>query len=316
MRSHATVSEQGFFGQRAARHFGVIGQEVSTVHLDGELSLAATRLTCGKQVRDRTEPAPPDRAFSLLCPIDALDGHRCWVGGEPQHAGPLPAGSVSLTDLRQRPQWQLSGQVDALQIYIPVRALAAARGYDARATAATLRCDVGRPDPILSALSTTLMRAAQSPSSNTLLIDQLAICLLTHVDEVYGGVDAAERSGAGRLAPWQERRAKDIMAARLASDLTIAQLASECRLTASHFARAFRRSTGMAPQRYLMQLRVAEAKRHLASAHLPLSDIALICGFGDQSHLTRVFKQLVGVPPGAWRRRLDPVAAEGLAASR
>ena len=309
MGSPVSLSTDGFFGQRAARHFGVVGHEVSTVHLNGDLSLATTRLTCGKQVRDRTEPAPPERAFSLLCPIDALEGHRCWVGGEPQHAGPLPAGSVSLTDLRQRPQWQLCGHVDALQIYIPVRALAAARGHDAKASAATLRCDVGRPDPILSALSATLMRAAQSPSSNTLLIDQLAICLLTHVDEVYGGVDPAERSvGAGRLAPWQERRAKEIMAARLASDLTISQLASECRLTASHFARAFRRSTGVAPQRYLMQLRVDEAKRHLAAAHLPLSDIALICGFGDQSHLTRVFKQLVGMPPGAWRRRLEPAA--------
>ncbi len=145
------------------------------------------------------------------------------------------------------------------------------------------------------------MRAAQSTGSNTLLIDQLAICLLTHVAEVYGGPGCAEERTSGRLAPWQERRAKEIMSARLASELTISQLASECRLTASHFARAFRRSTGVAPQRYLMQLRVDEAKRHLAAAHLPLSDIALICGFGDQSHLTRVFKQLVGMPPGAWR---------------
>lgn len=308
MGSAATPATDGFFGQRAARHFGVRGREVSTLRLEGALSLVATRLTCGERMRERTPPAPPDTAFSLLCPIDGLDRHSCWVAGEPQHSGPLPAGSVSLTDLRDEPQWQLCGPVDALQIYVPVGALAAVGERRAQPAVASLRCDAGRPDAILSGLCDTLMRAAQSTGSNTLLLDQLAICLLTHIAEVYGGPGRGEGRASGRLAPWQERRAKEIMAARLASDLTIAQLASECRLTASHFARAFRRSTGVAPQRYLMQLRVDEAKRHLAAAHLPLSDIALICGFGDQSHLTRVFKQLVGMPPGAWRRRLDPTA--------
>jgi AraC family transcriptional regulator len=308
MGSPASTTTDGFFGQRAARHFGVRGREVSALRLEGELSLVATRLTCGERIRERTQPAPPDAAFSLLCPIDRLDGHSCWIAGEPQHHGPLPAGSVSLADLRDKPQWQLCGRVDAMQIYMPVSALAAVGERRLQASAGTLRCDAGRPDPILSGLCDTLMRAAQATGSNTLLLDQLAICLLTHVVEVYGGPGRAEARPSGQLAPWQERRAKEIMAARLASDLTISQLASECRLTASHFARAFRRSTGMAPQRYLMHLRVEEAKRHLAAAHLPLSDIALICGFGDQSHLTRVFKQLIGMPPGAWRRRLEPAA--------
>lgn len=58
----------------------------------------------------------------------------------------------------------------------------------------------------------------------------------------------------------------------------------------------------MAPHRCLTGLRIEEAKALLAQPHLPLADIALICGFGDQSHFTRVFGQIVGVSPGAWRR--------------
>ncbi|WP_457831280.1 helix-turn-helix transcriptional regulator, partial [Staphylococcus aureus] len=80
--------------------------------------------------------------------------------------------------------------------------------------------------------------------------------------------------------------------------MTIAQVAQECRLTPSHFARAFRRSTGLAPHGYLMQLRLEEAKKLLLQPHLPLVDIALICGFGDQSHFTRVFGRLTGATPG------------------
>ncbi|QEL26596.1 helix-turn-helix transcriptional regulator [Bosea sp. F3-2] len=59
---------------------------------------------------------------------------------------------------------------------------------------------------------------------------------------------------------------------------------------------------GVAPQRYLTQLRVEEAQSLLTKGNLPLSDIALICGFGDQSHFTRVFGQMTGESPGAWRR--------------
>jgi len=56
------------------------------------------------------------------------------------------------------------------------------------------------------------------------------------------------------------------------------------------------------PQRHFTQLRIAEARKHLAQEHLPLFDIALICGFGDQRHITRVFQQLAGTSPSAWRR--------------
>ena len=119
MGSPVPLSSDGFFGQRAARHFGVHGQEVSALRLEGELSLVATRLTCGGRLRERTQPAPPDAAFSLLCPIDRLDGHSCWVAGEPQHHVPLPAGSVSLTDLRDKPQWQLCGRHCASVVLLP-----------------------------------------------------------------------------------------------------------------------------------------------------------------------------------------------------
>ncbi len=85
------LSTDGFFGQRAARHFGgVRGQDVSTLRLEGELSLVATRLTCGERRRERTRPAPPDAAFSLLCPIDRLDGHSCWVAVSRNITGRCP----------------------------------------------------------------------------------------------------------------------------------------------------------------------------------------------------------------------------------
>ena len=82
------------------------------------------------------------------------------------------------------------------------------------------------------------------------------------------------------------------------------RLAEECGLSPRHFARAFRQSTGVPPHRWLMRHRVQRAKELLRRQALSLADIALRCGFADQSHFTRVFSREVGFSPGQWRRDL------------
>lgn len=119
----------------------------------------------------------------------------------------------------------------------------------------------------------------------------------------FGGVKpmACVRGG---LAPWQERRSKELMRSRLESDISLAELATECRLSRSYFARAFKKSTGESPHRWLLGQRVETAKHMLLHSETPLSEIALAVGFSDQSHLTKVFARAVGATPGAWRRGL------------
>jgi AraC family transcriptional regulator len=109
----------------------------------------------------------------------------------------------------------------------------------------------------------------------------------------------------GGLAPWQVRRAKEILCANLDGRVPLQEVARECRLSVSHFSRAFRRSMGAAPHNWLLTRRVEAAKEKLRDDRLSLLDVALVCGFADQSHLTRVFTRIVGVSPGAWRRALD-----------
>jgi AraC-like DNA-binding protein len=104
----------------------------------------------------------------------------------------------------------------------------------------------------------------------------------------------------GGLTPWQLRCAHDRIDARLDQEVSLSELASHCGLSISHFARAFARSTGVPPHRWLMQRRVGRAKELMLTG-TPLAEIALMCGFSDQSHLTRVFSQTTGMTPGRWR---------------
>ena len=92
------------------------------------------------------------------------------------------------------------------------------------------------------------------------------------------------------------------MSANLSEEVSLSRLAAECGLSTRHFARAFRLSTGMPPHRWLVRLRVERAKELLQTRALSLVDVALFSGFADQSHFTRVFKAVIGVAPGVWRR--------------
>ena len=128
------------------------------------------------------------------------------------------------------------------------------------------------------------------------------MAMATHVAHVYGGMRPRRIAPIGGLAPWQERRAKEQLAANLAANLTLADLARECGLSIRHFTRAFRGSTGMSPHAWLVHQRIEKAKGLLINSPQVLSDVALQCGFADQSHLTRMFQRAVGISPGAWRR--------------
>jgi len=106
----------------------------------------------------------------------------------------------------------------------------------------------------------------------------------------------------GGLAPWQLRRAKELMTVNLAAQVPLSSLAEACGLSVRHFARAFRRSTGVPPHRWFLAHRLDTAKEQLRDPLLSLAEIALACGFADQSHFTRTFTATVRMSPGAWRR--------------
>jgi AraC-like DNA-binding protein len=104
--------------------------------------------------------------------------------------------------------------------------------------------------------------------------------------------------------PGKEHRAvtlaKELLHAQLAAPPSLEELAAAVNLSPFHFARVFRRATGMPPHTWLMQRRIAQARALLQNGCLPL-EVATQLGFADQSHLSRQFKQAYGVGPGAYR---------------
>ena len=106
----------------------------------------------------------------------------------------------------------------------------------------------------------------------------------------------------GGLAAWQTHRALDYIERNLGSKMRVREIADCAALSERHFSRAFKRSLGSSPMAYVGAQRVERAKLMVASTRTKLTDIALACGFSDQSHLTKSFRRVVGVSPGVWRR--------------
>jgi AraC-like DNA-binding protein len=147
-------------------------------------------------------------------------------------------------------------------------------------------------------------RLRRPDATDQIFVDHLTIAAVGHTLKNYGVGCRATRIAQTALAPWQERRAKELLSSRLDGNIFISDLATECGLPTSVFLRAFRQSTGFTPHRWLIEYRVQQAKQLLArSTDMRLDDIAQACGFANQTHLVRVFKRITGLHPEMWRHR-------------
>ncbi|MEA1650792.1 AraC family transcriptional regulator [Nitrospirillum sp. BR 11164] len=146
---------------------------------------------------------------------------------------------------------------------------------------------------------TTLLRSALALLDND--SGAAATCLQRAADMLRDlAVDAPPLTGG--LVPWQVRRVETYIHDHLAAPIRIRDVAVLVRLSTSYFSRAFRITFGVPFTQYVIHQRMEQAKHLMTTTAEPLSHIALTCGLADQAHLTRLFRQTMGVTPAAWRR--------------
>jgi AraC-like DNA-binding protein len=107
---------------------------------------------------------------------------------------------------------------------------------------------------------------------------------------------------SGGLTAWQIQRVVAFVDEHLSDAVRVEDLRQVVNLSVTYFGRAFRRSFGEAPHAYLIRRRLEFARHLMLTSDITLSELALACGFSDQAHLCRHFRQSVGSSPAAWRR--------------
>jgi AraC family transcriptional regulator len=145
-------------------------------------------------------------------------------------------------------------------------------------------------DEVRGALSHDLLAASVSATRLALLLRESVV------------IPSRPAPSKGGLASWQERKVRDYIDANIDSQILVADLADIVSLSAAHFCRAFKKSFCATPHNYIVRKRVERAQQLMRSTRNPLSQIALDCGFADQTHLSKLFRRLTGRTPNNWRR--------------
>lgn len=166
-----------------------------------------------------------------------------------------------------------------------------------------LKHSFGASDPVIYHLASAVIPMLnQSDESNRFFIDEIMMAMQAHLSVNYGHRGVATSSKDRGLAPWQQRRAKEMLSAHIADGVSVEKLARECSFSRCHFSRAFKLSLGLSPHQYLLQMRVDKAKTQLLNPSLKITDVAIDCGFSDSSHFTKVFSRCTGYSPSYWRQ--------------
>jgi AraC-like DNA-binding protein len=254
---------------------------------------------------DLGQVATPASDRGFVVGLSVGDGHRRRIFQE-HHAAThdFSPGSIYIKDLSADYKADLSGAFDFMLFEIPPASLALLADEADLPSVRSLVAETASEDPVLANLGQALAPALHNPSeASRLFIEQMIAAIGTHLVQRYGG-RLAPTDRKLRLSRAHERIARELLAENLTRGTMIAEVAQACNLSRGHFIRMFRETLGMTPHQWLIRERIQRARALLRETEIPLAEVAVACGFSDQSHFTRIFTSNIGTSPGAWRRQV------------
>jgi AraC-like DNA-binding protein len=233
----------------------------------------------------------------------AIADCQFWVDDKPVPTPYVPSFRSNVIDLDAQPGCWVGNAFDYVLFHVPRKGLDDVAGDLGVGPVDTYRVSMLEEDLVLSQLTKSILPHIGRPGwPFPLALDHLNLILGAHLLQKYGGLRKPPTVSVGGLGPWQKRRATELLNENLSGGIRLSQVAEECGLSISHFARSFKASFGVSTHRWLVQRRIERSQDLLIQTRESLSDIADQAGFADQAAFTRTFHQIVGMSPGRWRR--------------
>ncbi len=162
-------------------------------------------------------------------------------------------------------------------------------------------------DPTLHHIAMALRAGIQTGDAlDRMYGEALSTALAVHLLREYGAAVPGPKRRYGGLPREKLVRAVEYIQDQLDTDLTVSGIAQAVYMSPYHFTRLFKESTGQSPYQYVVDARVRKAKNLLTTGKFTISEAAYHVGFVDQSHLTRHFKRVFGLPPKRLLSRRRP----------
>jgi AraC family transcriptional regulator len=229
------------------------------------------------------------------------------------HAGSKGSpGTLCLMPQGQDSQWHINGEIDFVHLYFSDEILqhyaSTTLGADVRFI--ELKDLLYHQDSELKALFVEYVNLADERTMcSPLFAEQAMHKVLHHLLIHHNGFVVREHKIQGGLSPQHLRFIRDLIHQNLHQKLTIEMLSKEVDLSPFHFARMFKESFGESPANFVTRSRV-EVVKFLLGTSRSLAVISSDTGFSHQSHMTNSFRKLVGLTPGAYRRRVMEMGSQ------
>lgn len=158
-------------------------------------------------------------------------------------------------------------------------------------------------DGLMRGLAELCREAANPDNVFNLMAEGWSIQALAHISRISeaGEEQRAERGG---LPSRSVRRIEEYVRENLSQPISLEELSEIAGLSKRHFLRSFQASVGMTPYKYVLALRIAEAKRQLSETSNSITDVALATGFGHAQHFSTSFRNAAGETPSSYRQRM------------
>ena len=305
---NSSQGAKGAFGDNLAATFHLKESEHVSTAGPGDNVFAITRLQSDTGIPDRTTRVPSEAALLVsvaILPVP-LRAYELWIDGKAIDLPYIPSFRTNVVDLQSDPVCWVGAGFDYVHYHVPRVGLDEIARDHGIEPLGSYKFAQGEHDIVLAQLTRYILPLIGSRDwTNALALDQFSLILGAHVLRNYAGLPPLGGTKRGGLAPWQGRRAVEMMRENLEGNIHLSDMARECGLSVSHFTRAFGKSFGMSPFRWLLERRMDRAKALLVTSDLPIVDIAVQAGFSDQAAFTRAFGRIVGDSPGRWRRALS-----------
>ena len=167
-----------------------------------------------------------------------------------------------------------------------------------------------QPDPLIYGIGLAIEQhlaanIAANVEGEGLYIEHLSNAIAAHLLQHYCTRKIELKTYSKGLERNKLDRAIEYIQSNLAEKIELKDIAKELDISQYYFSHLFRNSTGISPYQYIIQQRVAKVKRMLRDSQMPLTDIALACGFSSQSQMTLHFRKLNNMTPRKYRRNLS-----------
>lgn len=160
----------------------------------------------------------------------------------------------------------------------------------------------GQNDPLIREILLALKVELEAGCpSGRLYGEAMGTALAVHLLKTYTTLQLTPFQSRSGLPQHKLIQVLDYIQAHLDQDIRLLDLAALTGMSQYHFCRLFKRSQEVTPHQYVLQQRIERSKHLLKQKDLAITDIALMCGFKNQSHLTTLFRKNTGITPKSFR---------------